>query len=106
MAEIALTQGFMALVDDADAAWLGQWRWRYKQHSPRYQGYAVRTTRLAGSPRQVTIYMHRVVFGGDSSEVDHVNRNKLDNRRSNLRAATRAQNAANRACPSGSSPYK
>lgn len=40
--------------------------------------------------------MHRVILGVDSSvEVDHRNGDGLDNRKSNLRPATRQQNCAN-----------
>jgi AP2 domain len=76
-----------ALVDDADFAWLNQWRWCLDS-----DGYAVRTT-----PRKVgkrTIRMHRQILGlerGDPRQGDHKNRNKFDCRRSNLRIAERGQ---------------
>lgn len=55
-------------------------------------GYA----RRYGWPR--SLLLHRVLMGcvpGDGTEVDHVNRNRLDCRRSNLRVLDRAGNAQN-----------
>lgn len=46
-----------------------------------------------------TIYLHKRILTNDS-EVDHINRNKLDNRRENLRYATSSQNKCNRALQS------
>lgn len=46
---------------------------------------------------RTSLTMHRVLFGYPDFEIDHFNRNKLDNRRSsNLREATRGQNNQNR----------
>lgn len=42
------------------------------------------------------VKMHRIIMGNPSLEVDHINREKLDNRKANLRTCTRAQNAFNR----------
>lgn len=48
---------------------------------------------------RVNVYLHHIVFGGRplDGEIDHENRDQLDNRRSNLRLATHAQNASNTA---------
>lgn len=48
---------------------------------------------------QEPIRMHRYLLGlemGDGTVVDHINRDKLDNRRSNLRVVTQTENCLNR----------
>lgn len=44
---------------------------------------------------QQGIYLHRLIAGEWEREVDHINRDTTDNRRTNLRAVTRRQNAWN-----------
>lgn len=88
MKRIKLTQGKYALVDDADFEYLNKFKWCINN-----SGYAVR--RVGGRKAKLTI-MHRVLMGAqEGQEVDHANRDKLDNRMSNLRFVTRAQNIAN-----------
>lgn len=42
------------------------------------------------------IYLHRLIAGtNDNSVIDHINRNKLDNRRENLRHCTQQENTWN-----------
>jgi hypothetical protein len=44
-----------------------------------------------------TRYLHRLLLGAPSTvEIDHINQNKLDNRRCNLRLASHFQNQQNR----------
>lgn len=47
--------------------------------------------------KKIQVQMHRrIVECPELYEVDHINHNTLDNRRANLRVATRKQNALNR----------
>lgn len=94
MREIPLSRGKVALVDDEDYEFLSKWKWSFH---PR--GYATRTSRKDDTYGRVTIPMHRAVLrldGNNRSLVDHVNTNKLDKRRSNLRLCTPSQNHANK----------
>lgn len=87
-AVVALTNGGEALVDAADAEWLSQWTWT---RNPA--GYAVRYEWNGGIERR-SVRMHRALMPG-VVEIDHANGDKLDNRRANLRPATRQQQSAN-----------
>jgi hypothetical protein len=59
-------------------------------------GYAVKRGKLCGKSR--TIRLHRVVADPPKRvEVDHINGDRLDNRKSNLRVVSRAINAWNTA---------
>ncbi|NJL75296.1 MAG: endonuclease [Saprospiraceae bacterium] len=105
MREIELTQGKVALVDDDDFEWLNQWKWHYTK-----RGYATRTT-WDGVYRG-KIKMHREImklgdFKKDPFEIDHKDRNRLNNCKSNLRICTRGQNEINKPKNKGtSSKYK
>jgi len=87
-AEIPLTQGLVALVDFSDLEELSKYKW-----------FAVRQRIgfVAGTKINYRmVYMHRLLLDTDAPTVDHINGNGLDNRRLNLRPATRAQNSQNR----------
>jgi hypothetical protein len=73
-----------ALIDEADAQICLRYHWCMTSH-----GYA--ETRVSGK----LIRLHRFIMNFPTQEVDHINGNKLDNRRSNLRVCTRTQNACN-----------
>lgn len=98
--EIQIRGGLFALVDDEEFQRLSQYTWRLHR-----QGYA---TRGGGCGN---FMMHHEVFGKPPKGfmVDHINGNKLDNRRANLRLATKSQNNANsvpRRSASKSSSFK
>ena len=91
--EIPLTKSQVALIDAADYERLIQWRWCASWSKDNRQFYALRKSQGRN------IWMHREILGlvrGDGKEADHKNRNTLDNRRENLRIATRSQNQCNK----------
>jgi hypothetical protein len=92
---IALTQNQFAKVDAGDYEWLCHYKWRsmWSRHTRSY--YAIRGGK-EGEPG--TVLMHREILGlraGDKMQGDHRSGDTLDNRRSNLRIATHAQNIQN-----------
>lgn len=88
MKKIKLTQGKYALIDDEDWLVVSSKKWHANFNRKRF--YAATT--LKGK----TIYMHQcILWCPNGMTVDHINGNGLDNRRSNLRIATNAQNARN-----------
>ena len=93
MKEINLTQGKVALVDDEDYEYLNQWKWYACKDYKTY--YAQRNGYVNGKRRN--IFMHKVILNPPTGlEVDHIDRDGLNNVRSNLRLATRQQNSFNR----------
>jgi hypothetical protein len=93
--EIQLSRGLVALVDDEDYAELSQFRW-----CADARGYAVRNLpRTKPYERRGTELMHRRILGlikGDGMDADHIDGNKQNNQRSNLRSATHMQNLQNK----------
>lgn len=92
MKTIELTKGKRAIVDDADYERLSQYSWFF---NPTGTGYAQRSARKSETgPR--TVLLHRVVMNASPGyQIDHINRNTLDNRKENLRLCTQAQNMSN-----------
>lgn len=91
--KVALTHGRFALVDEEDWAKISHHTWQ----AVRDKGGWVARTNLG---RSVRATMQQLIMGyRHGHEIDHRNRNTLDNRRENLRWATRPQNGANRALP-------
>jgi len=83
---IALSQGAFTLVDREDFGFLNQFHWYYDATT----GYARRSR---GNKK---VYMHREINKTPQNlHTDHINRVKLDNRKSNLRTVTRKQNQRN-----------
>lgn len=88
MREIPLTRGKFAIVDDEDYEYLSKSEWQYGT-------YAMRSVPKEGGGQRVE-RMHRVIMNAPKGmEIDHINHNKLDNRKCNLRLCTSSQNSRN-----------
>ena len=89
-------RGVVVLFDDEDIELVSRHKWWIVP-----QGYAVtKIKRVDGSRR--TIGMHRLILGDPATPAtDHINRDRLDNRRANLRACSDSQNNRNRATVEG-----
>ncbi len=95
-----LTKGFVSLISVEDASLFEDVWYAFVNQAGNI--YAARRNKSKKS-----LYLHREILKPNGiSEVDHVNRNGLDNRRFNIRPASKAQNAANRKKGKGVSLFK
>lgn len=83
-------QGY-ALVSADDVYKVEMNSWRLDSH-----GYAIKSIKENGKTKNISL--HHVVYKKPSKGmvIDHINRNKLDNRRENLREVSHSINSANR----------
>ena len=91
---IYLDEGQWTIVDSGDYYALKRFKWII--HGTGNNIYAVRN-KIIGPNKTKMVYMQREIMNPPAGIViDHRNCESLDNRRSNLRPATRAENALNR----------
>ena len=98
MKQIALTQGYVCLVDDEDYEFLSQFKWEIDKRP-----FGVYVKRYAhslvnGKRKRTVSYIHRYIMGVTDKRtfVDHEDGNPMNNLRSNLRVCTQAQNSRNK----------
>jgi hypothetical protein len=90
MKTIPMSKGNHAIVDDEDYEWLSKYKW-YDSG-----GYAVTNTYTETGEFKSNWRMHRMIMNPpDDKVIDHINGNKSDNRKENLRIVTIRQNTWN-----------
>lgn len=98
--------GQYALVSPEDVPLISGYRWNMSRG--RSTDYA--EAKIGPMHQRRTIQMHRLIMGvvdkGREVQVDHINHNGLDNRRSNLRLATHSENLRNQGPRRPMSRYK
>lgn len=95
MDQIYLGKGKYALVDEEDVTWVTEnFKWRVDPY-----GYATSDWNKLTKEKK-TVFMHKIILQKynllpKDLFTDHINLDKLDNRKSNLRAVTKSQNSMN-----------
>ena len=92
IAHVPLNRGYTAIIDAEDVPLVAGYNWTVRVI--RDLRYAYRNERKDGKQRR--IHLHQVIAQTPvGMETDHIDGNGLNNRRSNLRHATRSQNSWN-----------
>jgi len=93
MKEIQLTRNLVTQVDDEDFEYLSKFTWHAVDNHGKF--YA-RTAKKVNN-RVVCTYLHRMLIDCPIElEIDHVDRDPLNNQKSNLRVVTHSENLMNR----------
>lgn len=105
MKNLILSDGSITIVDEDIFEQVNKYKWRLFGN---YVGRKYYSHSENGKSKYKLMYLHRLIMDTPKGmETDHINRNPLDNRRTNLRICTTSQNHANRPSKKGSvSKYK
>jgi hypothetical protein len=90
MKEIKLTKGFITLVDDEDYEYLNQRKWCISSC-----GYAITTFTINGKSKMVRMHRYLLNLTDPKVLIDHINHNRLDNQKKNLRTCNYSQSNMN-----------
>lgn len=105
---IVIISGKECIIDDSDLQIINGKRWIVTScNGKQYVRFNYSDT-IDGKRKQIHLYLHRHLLSAPKGmEVDHINGNTLDNRRSNLRVCTHRENIRNKKTPShNKSGYK
>lgn len=91
-------KGYDVLIDDEDYAIVKSHSWQVNSRAVKRGAYYFEFPIKMADGTFKGLKLHRVIMGceiGDPRIVDHINRNTLDNRKCNLRFATKGENVCN-----------
>lgn len=97
LAYVPLSRGMEAVIDAADAPLVREFNWTVLQSRVCVYAASSIPAKETGGRRKLRM-LHRIILGeaAEGMEVDHIDGDGLNCRRSNLRTATRTQNICNR----------
>lgn len=96
MKKIKLNKGKFAIIDDDDYERVSKKIWWCEVKKNKKAIYACNSLYIKEKQRVTTLRMHRFIMGAKKGvQIDHINGNGLDNRKSNLRFCTNSQNRRN-----------
>ena len=100
MREIQLTQGYKALVDDEDYERVSQFKWLAVKNKRKntVQVYAMTTVWIPKWKKSIALFLHHFIlsYNPKGLQVDHIDRNTLNNQKQNLRHCTNTENNYNK----------
>lgn len=92
--EITLACGNVVIVDAEDTSLVMSRKWRFR----RSGGNKAALSYVTANTDCEQLFLHRLILCAERGQVvDHINGNRLDNRKSNLRFASHTENMRNRA---------
>lgn len=93
--ELDLTQNQTCLIDACDYDLVKDYRWYYRKPKKANSGYVL--TSIPNNGKRKTLQIHRLIMNctDRKMQIDHINHNGTDNRRSNLRICTNQENIMN-----------
>jgi hypothetical protein len=102
---IPLSKGQFALVDDEDFESVNAFKWSAVFQRNNYRALRGYT---GEDGKVIYVYLHRFLMNPPADMVvDHIDKNPLNNQRSNLRICTKRENSFNRsACRNNTSGFK
>lgn len=97
MRQMQITGGYTALVDEDDYERLSRYRWTADVRKSGVYAKRHIDKRWNGERMRIIIYLHMSVMGHPrgGKQIDHKDRNPLNNTKSNLRVCTPAENRRN-----------